>query len=148
MLFNALYDRYAKTIRLTTQPFYHYVKRPDSAMQSHHDQRLLQQMSVFGKIQKAYEKEVSDQTLCVLFWMHLISGLNQSKKSGQPISFYASTIHKTMARFPYLPKVRTRALVRFLQNEKASFLGKMRLSLANGALTMHQYRLFAIIMGM
>ena len=61
--------------------------------------------------------------------MHLISGLNQSAEGGLGRRERAKLAHKYRQDFPGDGQLYKQALSAFLQNERASVLGKLNLRL-------------------
>lgn len=72
---------------------------------------------------------MSEETLAVLFIMHLISGLNQSAQGGLTHKEYMGLLKKYKSESGFDEKLLKSALNKFLDNEGASFLGRVRMKL-------------------
>ena len=62
--------------------YYVYVDRVGSAMNSLSKEVIFQQLRLFNKIKEDLSGKLKDENITYIFFMHLISGIGQSKKGG------------------------------------------------------------------
>lgn len=128
LLFNITYYQFADKYRFTARKYYNYRIREDSAMHSGNAERLEQQLRLYSKIFDIYKDKQEERILAQLYIMHLISGINQcSKKSidDEMIKLIADN----RKQYHFNKKVFKTAVNAFLNCERASLLGKLRVKL-------------------
>ncbi len=122
LLFNAIYYKYIGHIIFSDYHCYHYVQHSASAMHQNYAERLEQQMRLYQKIMDQYYSILYEKNKCILYIMHLISGLNQS---GQALDKQKKTelLKNYFSQHYFASSVWAVATREFLQNERATFLG-------------------------
>ncbi len=129
LLFNLEYDRYINTVCFLGRDFYVYDVREGSAMTSRSQQRHVNQMRLFGKIHHKLQGNMSPLNMGILYFMHLVSGLNQSAEAGLSWWKRAKLAAQYRKDFPGSPQLHRQALRCFLANEHATLPGALRLRL-------------------
>ena len=129
LLFNLHYYRYCNRLKFINKNYYIYDVREGSAMTSASSERHVNQMRLFRKIRNLLQGRITPINLGVLYFMHLVSGLNQSAEGGLCRRSRAKLARKYRHDFPGDNCLYERALAVFLQNERASLLGKLNLRL-------------------
>lgn len=129
LLFNIGVYCNVMSIAVYNHNLYNYIQRENSAMNTQSKERHINQMRLFEKIKKILNGKVSDETLAILFIMHLVSGLNQSRAGGLSGKEYRELMKKYKAESGFDKKVLKTALNKFLDNEEASLLGRIRMKL-------------------
>lgn len=126
LLFNVNYYTKIRSCLFLDEDLYHYVVRENSAMTTKDGLRYKKQMRLYFKICQVLKGKVSDETLAVLFVMHIISGLNQSFNS---FNFCRSRriIKAYLSQAQFDRKTLKNAINAFLRNENASVLGRIRI---------------------
>lgn len=144
--YKALYgDVSKKRFLYISKDYYNYVDRSGSAMNTASKTRIIQQMRLYDKIYEMLNGVVRERNLNYFFWSHLISGTNQSKQGGLKKSDYLKYIawrkyEKELKSFDSIREI-------FFKNEKASFLGRIRVVLFSTAMKRGLFTSAAIIMG-
>ncbi len=126
LLFNINYYTKMKACLFINEKLYHYTVRENSAMTSKDNERYIKQMRLFSKIKKELEGSVSQENLAVLFIMHMVSGLNQSFNHFDFFKF-RRIIKEYRMKEKFENRVFNNAVNSFLHNEKARFLGKVKI---------------------
>ena len=126
LLFNVNFYTKMKNCLFVDEKLYNYVVRENSAMTTKDNKRYEKQMRLFFKISNLIKTDVSEENLAVLFIMHIVSGLNQSF-NGFNLLRFRKIIKEYKARAKFNAKVFKKAINKFLYNENASFLGKMKI---------------------
>lgn len=129
LLFNIGVYCNVMSIAVYNHNLYNYIQRENSAMNTASKERHINQMRLFEKIKKILNGKVSDETLAILFIMHLVSGLNQSRAGGLSGKEYRELMKKYKSESGFDKKVLKAALNKFLDNEGASLLGRIRMKL-------------------
>ncbi len=144
LLFNVGYYKHLKNKKITfiSEGYYVYDNRPDSAMNSKFSTRHIQQMRLYDKARKVFENEISEKNKGILFLMHLISGINQSKPSKISRKQYVVFLQEMFGKYRFEKKLWKRSVKEFLYNEKASLVGRTRIGIF-GWLCNHQLYLIA-----
>ncbi len=125
LLFNVIYYKNIRHIIFTNYHCYHYVQHSTSAMHQHHAERLEQQMRLYRKIIKQYHSIMNEKNQCIMYIMHMISGLNQSGKALDKRK-KKEILKNSFIQYHFPAHIWTVATKEFFQNERASFLGRVR----------------------
>lgn len=128
MLFNIEYYLYCRSVYFVPEDYYSYIIRDNSAMTTKASSRHVQQMRLYRKIVNILQKRITPVNLSILYFMHLMSGINQSREGGLKRSEYRRLIRFYRKDFPFDATMYRTGLHRFLINEQASFLGKIRMN--------------------
>lgn len=123
LLFNLTYYRHMSRFTYVPKQLYCYVDRSDSAMHSHKPERLSIQLRLFNKINAYYKGLLCEEIRCILFLMHLISGLNQSQGSS---TNHGALLKQAFSDVRFSKHTWITATKCFLSNEGASFAGRLR----------------------
>ena len=125
LLFNAVYYTLIHNYQIIKSALYHYEDRSGSAMHTNLRDRPFQQMRLYDKLISCWKSRLNEENKCVLFIMHLLSGLNQScgQLSRREYTFFLQTAFQ---QHPYSPSILYKATQKLLSNEQASFAGKIR----------------------
>ena len=127
--FNLQYYQYIHRLQFINTDYYVYDVREGSAMTTYTPERHVNQMRLFSKIRNMLQGKITPLNMGILYFMHLISGLNQSAEGGLSRRERAKLAHYYRSDFPGDSQLYRRALSVFLQNEHASLLGKLNLRL-------------------
>ena len=90
------------------------------------NQRYIKQMRVFEKIYGMIVDRVNKETVLCLYFMHLVSGINQTLNNQLTMGERNRIIRKYYQQYVWTKADYSRGLKRFLTNEKASLLGKIK----------------------
>lgn len=126
LLFNIQYYKYAQNYMFTDLKLYNYTVREDSAMGEKDPERLEKQLSVYSKIYAFYKNDLNERILVQLFIMHLISGINQSKKADLRKRETYSLVQSQLDKYNFEKKAFQTAVENFLKCENASAAGRIR----------------------
>lgn len=129
LLFNLHFYQYCHHVRFINGSYYVYDDRDGSAMNSQSRDRHVNQMRLFRKTKELLQNKITPLNLGILYFMHLVSGLNQSALGGVSRRERSKLAHLYRRDFPGDSKLYKQALTAFLRNEQASFLGKLNLKL-------------------
>ncbi|MDO5472600.1 MAG: glycosyltransferase [Akkermansia sp.] len=129
LLFNLHYYCYCQKLNFLNKKLYIYDIREGSAMTSLSRNRHVNQMRLFRKIRHLLQHKISPLNMGILYFMHLISGLNQSAEGGLSRQERAKQARNYRLDFPGDRQLYKRALSMFLKNEHATLLGKLNLQL-------------------
>lgn len=129
LLFNINVYCFVSSIAVYEDQLYSYIIREGSAMTTQSKERHINQMRLFRKIKNLMKNKVSEETLATLFFMHLVSGLNQSLLGGLTNKEYKALWAKYINESGFEKKILKKALNKFLDNEGASLLGRIRMKL-------------------
>ena len=126
LLFNVSYYRHIQNIVFLNEEFYDYIIRENSAMTTLDDKRYIKQMRLFDKIRVLLSEEISENSIMCLYFMHLISGLNQTSNGGLSIKERVRIAHEYHKKYKWNKDVYQKGLETFLSNENSSILGRIR----------------------
>ena len=129
LLFNLQYYQFCNQLKFIKNDYYVYDLREGSAMTTASTERHVNQMRLFRKIKNLLQNQITPLNMGILYFMHLISGLNQSAEGGMSRRERAKLAHEYLQDFPGDNQLYRRALSVFLRNEHASFLGKLNIKL-------------------
>ena len=124
LLFNTIYYKYIGHIVFSDYHCYHYVQHSASAMHQHYAERLERQMRLYQKILDQYHSILNEKNRCMLYIIHLISGINQSGKALDKQK-KIEILKKSFTQYHFPSNIWSVAIKEFLQNERASFLGRL-----------------------
>lgn len=127
LLFNVWYYLHMKKgFQIMDKQYYVYDNRPNSAMNSKFATRHIQQMRLYKKIIQMCGNELSEKNQCILFLMHLFSGINQSRKAICNEREYIAFLKENFGTYQFHANIWNEAVKEFLKNEASSLLGKIR----------------------
>lgn len=143
--YKAIFNTLPVTIVLKKETYYQYVDREGSAMNTALKTRIYQQLRLFDKIEDNLSGKLKEENIAYLFFIHLISGIGQSKQSGlscfefSQIDFekYRNWINK----FKLIQN-------KFWANENASQFGKIRIQLFVWLMKRKKFMLAGKLMGL
>lgn len=125
--------------------YYVYVDRVGSAMNSLSKEVIFQQLRLFDKINENLSEKLKEENITYLFFMHLISGIGQSKQGGLSCHEFSkidfSKYRVWIDRFKMIQN-------QFFINENASDLGRMRIQLFGWLMKRKKYMLAGKVMGL
>ena len=148
LLFNAGYYKCLKYkyITFVSKEYYVYDNRVGSAMNSKFSTRHIQQMRLYNKVLEILKDEISEKNKGILFLMHLISGINQSRISGTSKKQYADFLEEIFEKYHFEKSIWRRSIREFLANEKASLLGQIRIEIFAWLINRQSYLLAAYLL--
>lgn len=127
LLFNMNYYLHMERgIYFVGENYYFYDNRPESAMNSKFSIRHIQQMRLYKKIISQCGQYIDEKNKCILFLMHFMSGISQSRKGNVTSKEYAAFFEKCFCQYKFPRKIWKNAIREFLDNEKSSQLGRIR----------------------
>lgn len=132
LLFNISYYQYINNIKFISEKLYNYIVREDSAMTTRDDKRYIKQMRLFDKIRDLISNDISENSLTCLYFMHLISGLNQTSNGQLSMKDRIKTAQEYQRKYNWNRDIYQKGLRTFLINERAGLLGKIRTQLMYG----------------
>ena len=132
LLFNIMYYQHVCDIKFVEKKLYNYVVRENSAMTSVDSQRYIKQMRLFDKIYSIMGERVSKETILCLYFMHLVSGINQTSNNQLKMRERSQIIRQYYQQYMWNKEDYCKGFKQFLMNENASFLGKVKAYLLYG----------------
>ena len=125
--------------------YYVYVDRVGSAMNSLSKEVIFQQLRLFDKIKESLSGKLKEENITYLFFMHLISGIGQSKQGGLSCyEFLKVDFSKYRDRINQFKLIQEN----FFRNENASRMGKFRIQLFVWSMKRKNYVLAGKVMGL
>lgn len=122
-----------------------YVDRVGSAMNSLSKEVIFQQLRLFDKIKENLSGKLKEENITYLFFMHLISGIGQSKQGGLSCHEFSkvdfSKYRDWINQFKFIQE-------KFFGNENASRMGKFRIQLFVWFMERKKYVLAGRVMGL
>lgn len=147
LLFNInYYSHMEKEIQFINKQLYFYDNRPGSAMNAKSKYRIVQQMRLFDKARKVLVGQVKNETVSMLFLLHLISGINQSSNGGLTSKEFAHILDFSKYRADM--DIGMEVKKDFYLNERASRIGSFRIEIVLFFMRCGWYRVAAKIMGL
>lgn len=130
LFFNIQYYTKIKSLNYNKSVLYNYVIREGSAMSNLCKSRHKNLMSVYFKIQKYFiENNYSKEILQYIFIMHLISGINYSKKAKLTAEEYYPYLKEYFKKVCFVKNINNDCIRKFLINERSSGLGRIRINI-------------------
>lgn len=143
--YKAIFDIVPVTVSLKRDVYYQYVDREGSAMNTAFKTRICQQLRLFDKIEETLRNVLEEKKLIYLFFMHLISGIGQSKQGGLSCLEFSKIDFRKYRNWINKFKVIQN---KFFANENASRLGRIRIQLFVWLMTNKKYKLAGKVMGL
>lgn len=125
LLFNIMYYQKISNIQFLQTELYNYVVRENSAMTTIDNQRYIKQMRLFDKLRCMLANKITEETLLCLYFMHLVSGINQTSANGIK-GKRNKIVYNYQKNYKWSRQAYNEGLNKFLENENASFFGKIR----------------------
>ncbi len=127
LIFNLNYYIFISNAYFIKETFYIYDVRDGSAITSYSKTRHINLMRLFLKAFALLKGRITSLNIGILYFMHLVSGLNQSREGGISLYEYAKLAEKYKTDFPGDKNLYKKSLSAFLHNEKSSFTGQFKL---------------------
>lgn len=144
--YNVLFRKGERKLFFINQDYYCYVNRENSAMNAASKKRIVQQMRLFDKESVMLRSSLSDNSMTYLFWLHLISGINQSAVGGLTSRDLAENVD--CKKYKHWIMSFKNIKNDFFSNEHATLLGKMRILLFQFMLNLGWIKLAGKIIGL
>lgn len=143
--YKALFNNVPVKISLKKEVYYQYVNREDSAMNTAFKKRIYQQLRVFEKVQECLRETLENEKIVYLFFMHLISGIGQSRQGGFGCQEFSQIDFSKYSEW-----INDFKLIKndFFEKESASKLGRIRIQLFVWLMKNKKYRLAGKVMGL
>jgi glycosyltransferase involved in cell wall biosynthesis len=154
LLFNLYFYLNINTICFSNGVYYNYYVREGSAERTPSKQRHIQQMRIFEKyinyVQiKNLSQEIKDDILPVLFFRHLVSGVNQSKKAGiksHELRSFLKTINQKKSFCSIFNTLSVKkAINKWFEVENVSLLSRIKFNMFLFFFKAKMYRMAALI---
>lgn len=129
LLFNLSYYLHCSQYVFLGEYLYCYDRREGSAMTTVNITRHVNQMRLFKKLFALLNNKISNLHMAILYFLHLMSGINQSREAGLSLWKAWKLIHHYRHLFPFSRAVYWDSFRCFLESERASLLGKIRMYL-------------------